>query len=220
MIFALLACTVAIQQVSPTTPITPAKQPGKAKPAPSKKKVKSQPKPGLHKPSVQKETTVGTGKPLAHKPDPQKETTVGKGKSPTAKPQFQRQTTVGTGKSPTANPQLQRQTTLRDGAKDDPLGSGPAAKAGDVVTVEYLVKRPDGSTVSDSKRLGFPYTFKLGEPGNDPLFDLVVSGMKTGGTRRTTVSAAEIYGEQGAPPVVGPKDTLVVIVTLLRRGDK
>jgi FKBP-type peptidyl-prolyl cis-trans isomerase len=103
---------------------------------------------------------------------------------------------------------------------DNPKGYGNPSQSGDVVTIQFLVKRKNGPDLADSKKRGLPYTFKIGEPGNDPLLDLVVKGMKVGAVRTATVRAVDAYGSEGAPPLIAGTDTLVVVITLLRRGDK
>lgn len=101
--------------------------------------------------------------------------------------------------------------------EDKPAGSGPPAKAGDLVTIQFLVRGKMGD-IADSKRRGLPYRFRIGEPGNDPLLELVVKGMKVGGTRTGSVPAKEAYGAAGVPPLIKPQDMLQVTVTLLSRG--
>lgn len=103
---------------------------------------------------------------------------------------------------------------------DKPTGYGSPVQAGDIVTIQFVVKKKTGEDVANSKKRGLPYTFKIGAAGNDPLLDLVVTGMKVGAVRTYTVSAAEVYGSTGAPPVIAPKDILIATVTLLRRGTK
>lgn len=101
---------------------------------------------------------------------------------------------------------------------DKPAGSGIPVTTGDLVTVQFVVKKQGGESVADSKKRGLPYSFKLGAPGNDPLLELVVKGMKVGAIRTGSVPAKLAYGTAGAPPAISPKDTLIVTVTLLRRG--
>lgn len=103
---------------------------------------------------------------------------------------------------------------------DNPPGIGEAVKTGDIVTIHFLVKKKGGQDVADSRKRGLPYSFKIGQPGNDPLLDLVVKGMKPGAVRTQTVVASDAYGAGGAPPVIGPKDTLIVTITLIGRGAK
>lgn len=103
---------------------------------------------------------------------------------------------------------------------DKRAGSGSPVLVGDVVTIHFLVQRRNGQDLADSKKRGLPYTFKVGAKGNDPLLDMVVKGMKAGGTRMATIAAKDVYGPAGAPPVISGQDTLVVTITLLRRGEK
>jgi FKBP-type peptidyl-prolyl cis-trans isomerase len=103
---------------------------------------------------------------------------------------------------------------------DKPAGSGPPSKKGDIVTIQFLVTKKGGPDLADSKKRGLPYTFRIGDAGNDPLLDLVVKGMKIGAVRTATVLGKDAYGPGGAPPVISANDTLIVTITLLRRGDK
>ncbi|HVT13077.1 MAG TPA: FKBP-type peptidyl-prolyl cis-trans isomerase [Fimbriimonadaceae bacterium] len=161
----MLACTIALQGGSPTTPVKP---PAKVK--------EHQTPPHRAEPSHLRKH-VAPQKPAEQKPKP---------------PPF----------------------------VDKPAGYGTPVTTGDVVIVQFLVKKQSGEEVANSKKRGLPYTFKIGAPGNDPLLDLVVKGMKVGAVRTYTVSAKDAYGPGGAPPVISPKDVLVAIVTLLRRGDR
>ncbi len=104
--------------------------------------------------------------------------------------------------------------------KDKPVGSGLPVKAGELVVVHFHISKKNGGDVADSKKRGLPYTFKLGEKGNDALLEVVVSGMKPGSTRTATLLARDVYGPEGAPPAISPNDILSVSITLLRRGDK
>jgi peptidylprolyl isomerase/FKBP-type peptidyl-prolyl cis-trans isomerase FkpA len=65
-------------------------------------------------------------------------------------------------------------------------GSGPAARAGDLVSVRYTGKRTDG-TVFDSSPAGAPFRFYLGSEAVIPGFDAGVAGMRVGGKRKITV---------------------------------
>ena len=104
--------------------------------------------------------------------------------------------------------------------KDEPAGSGTPVKAGETVVIHFHIVRRSGDEIADSKKRGLPYIVKIGAPGNDPLLDLVLTGMKPGGVRSTMIAAKTVYGPGGAPPIILPNDTLLVTVTLLRRGDK
>lgn len=103
---------------------------------------------------------------------------------------------------------------------DKPTGYGDPVKDGDIVVIQFLVKKHGGETVADSKKRGLPYSMKIGEAGNDPLLDMVVKGMKVGAVRTGTVKAKDAYGPAGAPPIVSAADLLDITITLLRRGNK
>jgi FK506-binding nuclear protein len=98
-------------------------------------------------------------------------------------------------------------------------GWGEPVKAGDLVTVQFVVRR--GSVnLADSKRRGLPYTFRVGAKGNDPLLDVVVRGMKVGITRTASVAAVAVYGAHGVPPLISGKDDLSVTINLIGKGAK
>jgi peptidylprolyl isomerase len=96
-------------------------------------------------------------------------------------------------------------------------GTGPAAKAGDTVTVQYvLVSYATGSVIQsswDSQSFSFP----LGEGQVIPGWDKGVVGMKVGGRRELIIPPALAYGaraQQGIPA----NSTLVFIVDVLKIG--
>ncbi len=48
-----------------------------------------------------------------------------------------------------------------------------------------------------------------------PGWDQGIVGMKEGGRRRLTIPADLAYGAAGAPPAIGPDETLIFIVDLV-----
>lgn len=95
-------------------------------------------------------------------------------------------------------------------------GSGAAAKSGDVVTVQYVgVNYEDGEEFDSSWSRSEPFSFNLGGGEVIPGWDQGIAGMKVGGRRQLTIPPGLAYGPAGAPPSIGPNETLVFVVDLL-----
>lgn len=94
-------------------------------------------------------------------------------------------------------------------------GSGPAAKAGDEVSVQYVgVNYKSGEEFDASWDRGEPFTFSLGAGQVIPGWDQGVEGMKVGGRRELVIPPSLGYGSAGAPPAIPPNETLVFVVDL------
>jgi peptidylprolyl isomerase len=101
--------------------------------------------------------------------------------------------------------------------KDIVKGSGATARAGDQVTVQYVgVSHSTGEQFDASWDSGQPFDFALGEGAVIPGWDEGVAGMKVGGRRQLTIPPDLAYGAQGAPPTIGPNETLVFVIDLLK----
>lgn len=98
--------------------------------------------------------------------------------------------------------------------KDIKVGTGPEAKAGDVITVDYTGWLLDG-TKFDSSVGKQPFTFALGQGMVIQGWDEGVAGMKVGGVRQLIIPAEMGYGAQGSPPVIPPNAPLKFEVKLL-----
>ncbi len=113
--------------------------------------------------------------------------------------------------------------TVPDGAppkqlevKELEAGSGAEAKAGDKVTVQYVgVGYKSGEEFDASWDRGEPFSFGLGAGEVIPGWDQGVEGMKVGGRRELVIPPELAYGEAGAPPAIGPNETLVFVIDLL-----
>lgn len=100
--------------------------------------------------------------------------------------------------------------------KDIEVGSGPTAKAGDVVSVHYVgVGYGSGEEFDASWDRGEPFPFQLGAGMVIQGWDQGVSGMKVGGRRELIIPPELAYGEAGSPPAIGPNETLIFVVDLL-----
>jgi peptidylprolyl isomerase len=95
-------------------------------------------------------------------------------------------------------------------------GSGPGAKKGDEVTVQYVgVGYETGEEFDASWDRGEPFSFQLGVGQVIKGWDEGVEGMKAGGRRQLTIPPDLAYGESGSPPAIGPNETLIFVVDLV-----
>jgi peptidylprolyl isomerase len=96
-------------------------------------------------------------------------------------------------------------------------GNGAEAKAGDEVTVQYVGVGYDTKREFDSSwSRGEPATFDLDEV--IPGWNEGIAGMKVGGRRELTIPANLAYGPTGSPPAIGPNETLIFVVDLIKVG--
>ena len=132
--------------------------------------------------------------------------------------------TATTAKTPTSGPLSKEPTvTVPSGAapakletKDLILGSGPEAKAGQTVTVNYVGALFHGGKVFDASwKRNEPFSFQLGKGAVIAGWDQGVPGMKVGGRRELIIPANLAYGAKGSPPAIGPNEPLVFVVDLL-----
>ena len=94
-------------------------------------------------------------------------------------------------------------------------GTGPAAKAGDEVTVQYVgVNYKTGKEFDASWDRGEPFTFALGSAMVIPGWEEGVQGMKVGGRRELIIPPELGYGSAGSPPAIPPNETLVFVIDL------
>ena len=100
--------------------------------------------------------------------------------------------------------------------EDIEVGDGDEAVAGKIVEVHYVgVSWKDGSQFDASWDRGDTFKFGLGKGQVIQGWDQGVAGMKVGGRRRITIPPMLGYGKRGAPPVIGPDETLVFVVDLV-----
>ncbi|MDR3686112.1 MAG: FKBP-type peptidyl-prolyl cis-trans isomerase [Coriobacteriia bacterium] len=98
--------------------------------------------------------------------------------------------------------------------KDVKIGKGPAAKAGDSVTVEYTGWLTNGAKF-DSNVGGTPFPVTIGAGQVIEGWDQGLVGMKLGGTRILTIPPSLGYGAQGSPPAIPPNSTLKFQVKII-----
>jgi FKBP-type peptidyl-prolyl cis-trans isomerase len=99
--------------------------------------------------------------------------------------------------------------------QDIKVGSGPAAKAGDTVSVHYVGTLTNGTKFDSSRDRGRPFSFTLGQGRVIKGWDNGVPGMQVGGLRKLSIPAEEGYGSRGAGNSIPPNANLVFEVELL-----
>lgn len=100
--------------------------------------------------------------------------------------------------------------------KDLIVGTGPEAKAGESVTVNYVgALYKNGRVFNASWETKTPFTFTLGQGQVIKGWDQGVVGMKVGGRRELIIPAELAYGKTGSPPRIPPSSPLIFIVDLL-----
>lgn len=92
-------------------------------------------------------------------------------------------------------------------------GDGAQPKATDTVEVHYHGTLVDGTVFDSSVQRGTPASFPLN--GVIPGFREAITRMKTGGKWKVVMPHDLAYGENGAPPKIGPNETLIFEIELL-----
>jgi peptidylprolyl isomerase len=102
--------------------------------------------------------------------------------------------------------------------KDLIVGTGPAAKTGDQLTMQYVGKAYSSGQVFDSSwSRGQPFQFQLG--GNViPGWNAGIAGMQVGGRRELIIPPALAYGSESPGSGIAANDTLVFVVDLQKIG--
>jgi peptidylprolyl isomerase len=102
-------------------------------------------------------------------------------------------------------------------AKEDIVkGKGPGAKPGDTVVVHYVgVNFSNGEQFDASWDSGQPFPVRLGAGEVIAGWEEGLVGIKKGGRRRLTIPPEQAYGPAGAPPSIGPNETLVFVIDAL-----
>jgi FKBP-type peptidyl-prolyl cis-trans isomerase len=115
-----------------------------------------------------------------------------------------------------ANKAKQGVTTLPSGLQYSVIreGKGKTPKASDEVEVHYHGTLIDGTVFDSSINRGEPVTFPVN--GVIPGWTEVLQLMKEGSKWRVVIPASLAYKQRGAPPKIGPNETLVFEIELLK----
>ena len=100
--------------------------------------------------------------------------------------------------------------------KDLIVGTGPEAKAGDSVTVNYVGVLYKGGKVFDASwKRNETFPFVLAKSQVIPGWEQGIVGMKVGGRRELIIPSGLAYGAKGSPPTIPPNSALIFVVDLL-----
>ncbi len=105
--------------------------------------------------------------------------------------------------------------TLPDGLQYKVIkqGHGAAPTDNDTVTVDYAGTLIDGTEFDSSYKRGQPATFQVSAV--IPGWTEALKMMKTGSEWELYIPATLAYGDQGAPPVIGPNQVLIFKIHLI-----
>jgi peptidylprolyl isomerase len=129
-----------------------------------------------------------------------------------------------TAPSPTGEMAVKPVVTVPDGApptelkiRDIVVGTGPEAKSGQTVSVQYVGVSYSTKKEFDSSwdRGAKPIDFPIGVGRVIKGWDQGVPGMKVGGRRELIIPPELGYGERGSAPDIKPGETLVFVVDLV-----
>ncbi|MBI2709432.1 MAG: FKBP-type peptidyl-prolyl cis-trans isomerase [Actinobacteria bacterium] len=99
--------------------------------------------------------------------------------------------------------------------KDLKVGTGPAAKLGDTIKVNYIgISCSTGKQFDSSYDRGQPVEFPLQAGGLIKGWVEGIPGMKVGGQRQLTIPPSLGYGAQGNQGIA-PNETLVFVIDLV-----
>lgn len=101
--------------------------------------------------------------------------------------------------------------------KDEVVGAGAIAVAGDTVTVNYVGALTNGTVFDASAKHGTDgFTFVLGAGQVIKGWDQGVAGMKVGGKRVLAIPAALAYGDRAMGDAIPANSDLIFEVELLK----
>ncbi len=97
-------------------------------------------------------------------------------------------------------------------------GTGATAKAGDNITVQYVLATYSSHKVIQSSWTSQPFPFTLGAGQVIAGWDQGVVGMQVGGRRELIIPPSLGYHATSPGPGISANDTLVFVVDLLKIG--
>lgn len=100
--------------------------------------------------------------------------------------------------------------------RDIVKGKGAPAKDGQQLTVNYVGVSWSTGKEFDASWGKQPFKFQLGGGNVIPGWDKGVKGMRAGGRRQLIVPPDLGYGAQGSGPDIGPNETLIFDIDLLK----
>ena len=101
--------------------------------------------------------------------------------------------------------------------KDEVIGTGASAAAGDSITVNYVGSLTNGTVFDASSNHGTQgFTFTLGAGQVIKGWDEGIVGMKEGGKRKLLIPASLAYGSQAVGNVIPANSVLIFEVELLK----
>ncbi len=100
--------------------------------------------------------------------------------------------------------------------EDLKIGTGPEAKPGDTVLVDYVGTLENGTKFDSSIDRHEPFSFKLGAGSVIKGWDEGVKGMRTLGRRRLIIPPQLAYGARGAGSDIPPNATILFDIQLLQ----
>ena len=115
--------------------------------------------------------------------------------------------------------QTQNQNNMAQDLKIETLigGSGPEAKSGDMVTVNYTGTLEDGTKFDSSLNPGrTPFEFTIDKSSVIQGWHMGVAGMKVGEKRKLIIPSGLAYGSDGRPPIIPQNATLIFEIDLLK----
>jgi FKBP-type peptidyl-prolyl cis-trans isomerase FkpA len=123
---------------------------------------------------------------------------------------------VAAGACGSSTPTAPDQSSVAFSVTDLTVGTGAEASAGKTATVQFILwLYSDTSTDHKGTQLqsGTLQPFVLGANQVIPGFDMAVTGMKVGGTRRAIIPPSLAYGSTGSGPI--PPNAALVFELLL-----
>ena len=101
-------------------------------------------------------------------------------------------------------------------SRDLVQGKGRVARSGASVRVQYVGVSHSTGEEFDASWGREPFEFPLGGGQVIPGWDEGVAGMKEGGRRLLVIPPDKAYGAQSPSPDIGPNETLVFVIDLLK----